>query len=494
MNTRRICPINREAVGIAVGLVVLLALTAGVALAQPEVEWERTYGGDSSDHCNVFMEIENDGYYLAGYTTQFNANGDFFVVRTDQEGNLQWSRRYDNEVSGTEEVTAIVEAQDSGAIIAGKVSVTEGDNHTDVCRMMHIGRDGEVVWVRDYRELLHDCIDMILTSAGEYAVIGHSPGEDLYKLVFLDADGDTIRTRSINDAPVREMIELMGGGFALTGGFGNAHTSYISLIRLNQAGDVISVTERHEDGEALLMATDLIEALDGRILISGQRLDHQNESQFLIDVFDSDGEFVSSRVYGPNWAGECTSLIKAQGGGFTMTGDVASSYPWLLRTNNEGDSIWSVSILGEQCLGAIGITQTVNGSYMLAGTTRNPEGEVQDFFLIKTTPDPVSVREPQVVAPFALHLAQPYPNPFNSTVTIPFSFGPINRGATGVVRMAIFDPLGRRVADFSPRLPQLISANRHSLTWNASGMPAGQYIVILQAGNQQLSQRLSLVK
>jgi len=114
--------------------------------------------------------------------------------------------------------------------------------------------------------------------------------------------------------------------------------------------------------------------------------------------------------------------------------------------------------------------------------------EVQIFR--KSCPPPNERADESVLEVVNLNLSA-YPNPFNSTVTIPFSFAAINRGKRS---LAIFDPLGRRVADFSPCLPQLIAANRHSLTWNASGMPAGQYIVRLEAGNQQLSQRLSLAK
>jgi hypothetical protein len=64
------------------------------------------------------------------------------------------------------------------------------------------------------------------------------------------------------------------------------------------------------------------------------------------------------------------------------------------------------------------------------------------------------------------------------------------------VNLSIFDPLGRRVAELIPTglVNGPYAGGKSSVVWDAAGMPAGQYIVRLQAGNQQLSQRLSLVK
>lgn len=83
-------------------------------------------------------------------------------------------------------------------------------------------------------------------------------------------------------------------------------------------------------------------------------------------------------------------------------------------------------------------------------------------------------------------LGEPYPNPFNPVLTIPFSLA-----QAGPVTLKVFDITGREVATLADS--QLLSGN-HRISWNAAEYASGFYLVQLQTANQECIRKIQLVK
>jgi hypothetical protein len=59
------------------------------------MEWNQTYGGAGIDSARSFVETSDGGFALAGSTDSFGAgDADFWLVKTDAYGNLEWSQTY----------------------------------------------------------------------------------------------------------------------------------------------------------------------------------------------------------------------------------------------------------------------------------------------------------------------------------------------------------------------------------------------------------------
>jgi hypothetical protein len=57
--------------------------------------WNKTYGGPSDDEAYSIVQTGDGGYVLAGFTNSFGAgSSDFWLVKTDASGNLQWDKPY----------------------------------------------------------------------------------------------------------------------------------------------------------------------------------------------------------------------------------------------------------------------------------------------------------------------------------------------------------------------------------------------------------------
>ena len=79
-----------------------------------------------------------------------------------------------------------------------------------------------------------------------------------------------------------------------------------------------------------------------------------------------------------------------------------------------------------------------------------------------------------------------FPNPFNPQTTI--SYGVAEAGR---VTLSIYDALGRRVAVLADGQ---MEPGWYQAVWNGADFSTGIYTVVLQAGNQRLVQKMSLVK
>jgi len=56
-------------------------------------EWNQTFGGVNNDYGRSVVQTSDEGYVLAGYTESFGAGKqDFYLVKTDLDGNMQWMR------------------------------------------------------------------------------------------------------------------------------------------------------------------------------------------------------------------------------------------------------------------------------------------------------------------------------------------------------------------------------------------------------------------
>ncbi len=88
--------------------------------------------------------------------------------------------------------------------------------------------------------------------------------------------------------------------------------------------------------------------------------------------------------------------------------------------------------------------------------------------------------------PDTYQLHAPYPNPFNSTVTVQYSLPEM-----GNVHIQVYDALGREVA-------VLTDGNRpaghHTLSWNADVLSSGTYFIQMTAGNYTNVESVTLVK
>ncbi len=86
----------------------------------------------------------------------------------------------------------------------------------------------------------------------------------------------------------------------------------------------------------------------------------------------------------------------------------------------------------------------------------------------------------------SVKLKQNYPNPFNPTTTIGFYLPKSTE-----VRIGVYNVVGQQVGQL---IDERLSAGDHTVTWNASDLPSGVYIVQMEASGSVNTRKITLIK
>jgi len=170
-----------------------------------KMEWNKTYGGASIDHTNSLVETPDGGFALAGHTTFFARNHDFWLIKTDVYGNVEWNQTY----GGTdhEYARSLVKTSDGGFALAG----TSGDSwvgQKEYFWLVKTDAYGKMEWNQTYGK--GSASSLVETSDGGYALAGGT------RLVKTDAHGSMEWNRTYG-VSFHSLVETSDGGFAMAG-------------------------------------------------------------------------------------------------------------------------------------------------------------------------------------------------------------------------------------------------------------------------------------
>jgi len=167
---------------------------------------------------------------------------------------------------------------------------------------------------------------------------------------------------------------------------------------------------------------------------------------------------------------------------------------WVVRTDCNGDTLWTKTIGGVMGEIAYCIEPTTDSGYIVAGQTYSYGAGSLDVYLVKLGPDPelvtdIADNKAHLLPDF--HLQQNHPNPFNPATTIEFD---LPRRSN--VKVIIYNLLGQEVSRLVDRE---FPVGNHWITWDGStngGVLAstGVYFYRLEAEGVIETKKMLLLK
>lgn len=339
-----------------------------------QLQWSQTYGGSGDERGNDIIQTNDGGYAIIGFTysndgdiTNNNGQEDFWIIKIDAQGNLIWQKTYG--FSGIDTGYSIIQTSDNGFFVTGVLDVTasNGAGNTRSNQTLHAGGDywavkldqsGTLEWSKYFGGFFSDtAYDAIQTADQGFIIVGSSDS----------ADTDISNNKGSYDFWVVKISNL--GNLEWEKNFGGDEIDEARAITPSGDGNYLIIGDtRSEDID---VSTNFGAADVWLIKISPQ------------------GELLWEKTYGGEDFDVGRAISSTQDNGFvicgssrSLTGNLTNNKGqndgWVLKIDANGSLKWQQSIGGSNIDFLYGITQLNNGTIISVG-----ESSSNDFDIIE---------------------------------------------------------------------------------------------------------------
>jgi len=335
-------------------VITLVAAVAAFATGQaPDQLWTYSaitpWGGYTWD----VIELAGCGYAVTGQYSQFGypmGHDDALLIRLNASGQALWSKTYGS-TSYSESIRA-VRVCPEGFALAGNTSEAGGDFW-----QLFVSVNGDSLWTRRHGGAGSElCRSMQRTVDGGYILAGNTnsfgSGVPNGWVIKTNSTGDSVWSCAFGTDYEDELWAVQqtaDGGYSLSGILGLSSPAHSDgwLIRLNANGDSLWTrtygTGDYEGFRALDVTSD-----GGFVMAGYQALSPDYHTKMWLVRTDADGDTLWTRKFGGIYYEDCYSVEQASDGGFILAGWTSSygvgNYDWwMVRVNADGDSLWSTT-------------------------------------------------------------------------------------------------------------------------------------------------------
>lgn len=254
----------------------------------------------------------------------------------------------------------------------------------------------QITFLKHYGPVSGQGNSLIINSNGNYIIAGRriqSSGVDQFCTYELDIYGDTLwlkhyGTDSMEQA--NQIIQTNDGGYASIGFSSGYWTNYrnIYLVKTNNIGDTGWTKQiggqGHENGTAIVQLNT------GEYIIGGTSDFNSNGLfDFYLIKTDINGDTIWTRKYGGTLNEESNSMRRTFEGGYILSG-YTESYSngmkdfYLVRTDSIGDTLWTKHYGGSLDDVSLSVRQTSDSGFVMAGYSESFGISTQNMYIIKT--------------------------------------------------------------------------------------------------------------
>ncbi|MEL0201311.1 MAG: hypothetical protein VW892_01530 [Flavobacteriaceae bacterium] len=266
--------------------------------SQAQLLWEKTYGYAGVDVAYDILATTDGGFLVSGIIdvtasngagntkskAQKHAGGDYWVLKVDAAGNLQWSRYFGGSYTDT--------AQDALALSDGSFLIlgTSDSEDVDISKnkgtydlwLLRISADGTMLWEKSFGGTqIDEGVKMQLISSSEVMLVGTTRSTDLDAAQNKGGADVWVLTLDIEGAVLCE--KTYGGSSFDTATSLNKTTNGHYLITGNSRSADYDLTQNQGYSDAWVFTIDRQGALQWQVSVGGPQLDTANDAALLAD-------------------------------------------------------------------------------------------------------------------------------------------------------------------------------------------------------------------
>ncbi|MCX6234615.1 MAG: hypothetical protein NT175_07805 [Bacteroidetes bacterium] len=332
-----------------------------------EIQWQKCYGGSSNEGANSIQQTTDGGYVIVGATgsndgdvTGNHGGGDYWVVKIDQFGEIQWQKCFGG--SSNDYAWSIQQTTDDGYVIAGLTYSNNGDvtgNHGGGDYwVVKLDQSGEIQWQKCFGGSSWDEVRSIQqTTDGGYVVAGYTYSND----------GD------------------------VTGTHGDAD---YWVVKLSQSGEI--QWQKCLGGSSWDEAHSIQQTTDDGYVVGGSTYSNDGDvtgksegpsADYWVVKLSQSGEIQWQKCLGGSsndWAFSIQQTIDSAyvvvGYTYSNDGDVTGNHGdadyWVVKLSQSGEIQWQKCFGGSNYDYSFSIQQTIDSGYVVGGTTSSNDGDV----------------------------------------------------------------------------------------------------------------------
>jgi len=356
--------------------------------------WVKTYGRTASEYIGTSFEygrsirqISDHGFIVAG-DAEWNGIADewnYVLFKTDEQGILQWQKEPDEMTS--EKLNFILQTADGGYLAVGS------DFYGAAARVTKLDENVETLWERYYSGIeFLTAIYVRPTLDGHYLVAGlkRFPSVPIWDswIFKMDDAGNVIWHRFYGTESGSELLypqPTSDGGFIGTGLVSSSDPDRkLWIVRLDGGGDMLWQIACEGD-----KGIQPLEASGGGFMIAGEttRLG-AGRRDVLLAGLDESGNLLWYRTYGGPSDDFVRAMQHAVDGGYVFAGSTQSfgageEDVWVVRIDDLGNILWQKTYGGLDSDYAADIQETMDGGYVVVGTTFSFSTDESDVWVLK---------------------------------------------------------------------------------------------------------------
>jgi hypothetical protein len=364
----------------------------------PDEEWNKTYGGDDYDYDIGYcvQQTDDNGFIIAGGSSPPGQAHYTLLVKTDSDGVEQWMRS-NGDLPGYY-ANSVHQTSDGGYILTGIIYQNDSI-YADVflCKTDSNGIEEWTKTINLSTEDIGSCVRQ--TSDGGYILTGSSYVIEGYYPI--DAYGFIIKTNSTGNIQWNKKCpsisfsysvkQTTDEGYILTGGVTDSLSSEncdVLLIKTDDTGEFIwektFIESKYGYGLSVSQTSD-----EGYIVTGASQDNDIMDSEIFLIKTDSDGDDLWTKTYASDNYEIGNSVDQTNDGGYIIAASSnefgVDNYGLIVKTDEQGDLLW------DKLFGPSGsfysVEQTNEGGYITVGQTEYygpPKGNV---WMVKLAPD-----------------------------------------------------------------------------------------------------------
>ncbi len=371
--------------------IILFFVIALISISiQAQITFQKTIGTTFYESGSSIQQTSDGGYILVGQRGEYSDGFiQGYLVKLNSIGNIEWTLTVG--ANNYANLYSVQQTSDGGYIAAGVQSISVSD-HSPL--LVKINSSGGIQWSKYYSGNNWDEFSSVRqTSDGGYILTGHAMsfgagGQDMY-IIKTNSVGDTLFTNVIGGTSYDYgdcAIQTLDSNYAVLGNtlsFGAGGSYDASIIKLNALGHIIWAKTYGGTGDE--KAGNLVQTSNGSFVFTGftNSAGSGGYDIFLIKT-NSNGDTLWTKTYGGPQADYGNSVAITSDKGYIISGLTQSfgGGACLLKTDSMGNLLWSKIFTS---YGFYFAQETTDGGFIAAGNTSTYGAGSYDVYFAKTS-------------------------------------------------------------------------------------------------------------